>query len=196
MASPELDTVLQMIRKRGEEVRVTVDDFRLSYERIMATWPMDDDISTERIGAGGVPAEWIVAPGAQDGRVLLYLHGGGYIFGSTRTHRVMLAHISRAAQARVLGLDYRLAPECPFPAPVDDSVHERVAQAALDRVRSPLLTLDDLAPGATKAELTAAIEGHILAYGETMGKFQGPRQQGWYTDDSGSPIANTPTPVP
>ena len=122
MASPELDTVLQMIRKRGEEVRVTVDDFRLSYERIMGSLPMDDDISTERIGAGGVPAEWIMAPEAQDGRVLLYLHGGGYIFGSTRTHRVMLAHISRAAQARVLGLDYRLAPECPFPAPVDDSV--------------------------------------------------------------------------
>lgn len=122
MASPELDTVLRMIRARAEEVRVTIDDFRLSYERIMATWPMDDDISTERIGAGGVPAEWIVAPEAQDGRVLLYLHGGGYIFGSTRTHRVMLAHISRAAQTRVLGLDYRLAPECPFPAAVDDSV--------------------------------------------------------------------------
>jgi acetyl esterase/lipase len=50
------------------------------------------------------------------------LHGGGYVFGSMRTHRVMLAHISRAAQARVLGLEYRLAPECPFPAPVEDTV--------------------------------------------------------------------------
>jgi len=122
MPSPEFDRVMEMIRARGEEVRNTIDDHRLSYERIMAQLPMDDDISTERVGAGGVPAEWIVAPEAQDGRVMLYLHGGGYAFGSMRTHRVMLAHISRAATARVLGLDYRLAPECPFPAPVEDSI--------------------------------------------------------------------------
>jgi len=113
---------MEMIRARGEEVRTTIEDHRLSYERIMAQMPMDDDISTERVGAGGVPAEWIVAPEAQDGRVMLYLHGGGYAFGSMRTHRVMLAHISRAATARVLGLDYRLAPECPFPAPAADSI--------------------------------------------------------------------------
>ena len=122
MPSPEFDKVMEMIRARGEEVRTTIEDHRLSYERIMAKMPMDDDISTERVGAGGVPAEWIVAPEAQDGRVMLYLHGGGYAFGSMRTHRVMLAHISRAATARVLGLDYRLAPECPFPAPVEDSI--------------------------------------------------------------------------
>ena len=122
MPSPEFDRVMEMIRARGAEVRTTMDEHRLSYERIMAQLPMDDDISTERVGAGGVPAEWIVAPEAQDGRVMLYLHGGGYAFGSMRTHRVMLAHISRAATARVLGLDYRLAPECPFPAPVEDSI--------------------------------------------------------------------------
>ena len=122
MASPELDTVLQMIRERGEEERVTIEDNRLSYEKLVASLPIDGDISTEKVGAGGVAAEWIVAPEAQDGRVLLYFHGGGYVFGSMRTHRVMLAHISRAAQARVLGLEYRLAPEFPFPAPVEDAV--------------------------------------------------------------------------
>ena len=69
-----------------------------------------------------MPAEWITAPGADEGRVILYFHGGGYLFGSMRTHRVMLSHMSRAAKSRVLGLDYRLAPEIPFPAPVQDSV--------------------------------------------------------------------------
>jgi len=54
----------------------------------------------------------------------------------------------------------------------------------------------DLAPGATKADLTAAMEGHIVASGETFGKFQGPRQQGWFTDTGGTPVPNTPTPVP
>ena len=120
--SQELNTVLEMIRNRSAEVRKTTDDFRLSYERIMASLPLDDDIKTRRVGVNGVPAEWISAPESQDGRVVLYLHGGGYLFGSARTHRVMLAHLARAAKARVLALDYRLAPEIPFPAPVEDSV--------------------------------------------------------------------------
>ena len=121
-ASPQLDTVLGMIRARAAETRKTIEDDRASYERMLSSMPLDDDITTERVGAGGVPAEWIAAPGAEEQRILLYLHGGGYAFGSMRTHRVMLAHISRAAKARVLGLDYRLAPENPFPAPVEDSV--------------------------------------------------------------------------
>ena len=120
--SNELDTVLEMIRVRSAEVRKTTDDDRLSYERIMSSLPLDDDIETERVGANGVPAEWITAPESQAGRVIMYLHGGGYLFGSVRTHRVMLAHMARAAKAKVLALDYRLAPEIPFPAPVEDSV--------------------------------------------------------------------------
>ncbi len=120
--SKELDTVLEMIRVRSAEVRKTTDDDRLSYERIMSVLPMDDDIETERVGVNGIPAEWISAPESQENRVILYLHGGGYLFGSARTHRVMLAHMARAAKARVLALDYRLAPEIPFPAPVEDSV--------------------------------------------------------------------------
>ena len=120
--SKELDTVLEMIRVRSAEVRKTTDDDRLSYERIMSSLPLDNDIETERVGANGVPAEWITAPESQTGRVIMYLHGGGYLFGSVRTHRVMLAHMARAAKAKVLALDYRLAPEIPFPAPVEDSV--------------------------------------------------------------------------
>ena len=120
--SKELDTVLDMIRVRSAEVRKTTDDDRLSYERIMSSLPLDGDIETERVGVNGVPAEWISAPESRDNRVILYLHGGGYLFGSVRTHRVMLAHMSRAGKARVLALDYRLAPEIPFPAPVEDSV--------------------------------------------------------------------------
>ena len=120
--SKELDTVLEMIRVRSAEVRHTIEDHRLSYERIMSVLPMDDDIETERVGVNGTPAEWISAPESQENRVILYLHGGGYLFGSARTHRVMLAHMARASKARVLALDYRLAPEIPFPAPVEDSV--------------------------------------------------------------------------
>ena len=121
--SEELNTVLEMIRVRSEETRNTIDDERLSYERIMSTLPIDDDIETERVGVNGVAAEWIWAPESDKRRVILYLHGGGYVIGSVRTHRVLLAHLARAAKARVLALDYRLAPETPFPGPIDDTVN-------------------------------------------------------------------------
>jgi len=52
----------------------------------------------------------------------------------------------------------------------------------------------DLLPGSTAKELISAMDGHVLGYGETMGKSQGPRQQGWYSDSKGTPLANTPTP--
>src|SRR5216683_7721089 len=81
-----------------------------------------EDIKTERVSAGGVDAEWVSAPNAAADRVVLYLHGGGYVIGSVKTHRDLMGRVSRAAKARVLGLDYRLAPEHPFPAAVDDSV--------------------------------------------------------------------------
>lgn len=120
--SPQLDTVLGMIRARVATPRKTIDDDRRLYETMLSSMPLDDDIQTERVGAGGVAAEWICAPGVAPDRVMLYLHGGGYVFGSMRTHRVMLSHISRQAGCKVLGLDYRLAPEYPFPAPVDDTL--------------------------------------------------------------------------
>jgi acetyl esterase/lipase len=122
MASPELDTVLRMINEWGENFGTTIEDNRLSYEKLVESFSWDEDVKTERVGAGNAPAEWIVAPEAQDGRVVLYLHGGGYVMGNMRTHRVMLAYLSRAARARVLGLDYRLAPEFEFPAQVHDSI--------------------------------------------------------------------------
>jgi len=120
--SPQLDRVISMIRARATAPRKTIEDDRVSYETMLSTLPLDDDISTERIGAGQVPAEWIWASGVNDASAMLYLHGGGYVLGSMRTHRVMLAHLARAAGIKVLGLEYRLAPENPFPAPVEDAL--------------------------------------------------------------------------
>jgi acetyl esterase/lipase len=124
MASPELDKAINMFRSAKEESKTltSVDQFRVWYESFASQFPVDEDIVCERVGAGGVPAEWIYAPEAADDRVLMYLHGGGYIVGSMRTHRDPLSRLSRASGARVLGLDYRLAPENPFPAAVEDSV--------------------------------------------------------------------------
>lgn len=70
--------------------------------------------------AGGVPAQWCVPRDGEPRRVVLYLHGGGYAIGSVASHRDLLARVALAADARVLGLDYRLAPEHRFPAAHDD----------------------------------------------------------------------------
>jgi monoterpene epsilon-lactone hydrolase len=72
--------------------------------------------------ADGVPAEWLIPPGISPGRVVLYLHGGSYVAGSINSHRSLVANIAIAARARALIIDYRLAPEHPHPAAVEDAV--------------------------------------------------------------------------
>jgi len=72
--------------------------------------------------ANGVPAEWLIPTGASSSRVVLYLHGGSYVAGSIVSHRSLAANIAHAARARALIIDYRLAPENPYPAAIQDSV--------------------------------------------------------------------------
>jgi monoterpene epsilon-lactone hydrolase len=74
------------------------------------------------VTADGVPCRWVSAPGARDDRVVLYFHGGGFQLGSLDSHRELMACISAAASARVLGVGYRLAPEHRYPAALDDAL--------------------------------------------------------------------------
>jgi len=74
----------------------------------------------EPLAAGGVPALWCLPPDPHPRRTIVYLHGGGYVIGSPHTHRDLLARLALGAGARVLGVDYRLAPEHRFPAAHDD----------------------------------------------------------------------------
>src|SRR6202789_2421352 len=82
--------------------------------------PVPGDVLVEEVSAGGVPAHWLTAPGADPGRVLLFLHGGGYELGSVRSDGELAARLGRASGMRVLSPEYRLAPEHPFPAAIDD----------------------------------------------------------------------------
>ena len=80
------------------------------------------DVSIEPVTANGVKAEWSSTPDADPSKAMLYLHGGGYVIGSLDSHRHLAAEAGRAARCRTLAIDYRLAPEHPFPAAVDDAV--------------------------------------------------------------------------
>jgi monoterpene epsilon-lactone hydrolase len=82
--------------------------------------PLPDDVAVSEVTAGGVPAHWLAAPGAEAGRVLLFLHGGGFELGSLRRDGELAARLGRASGMRVLFPEYRLAPEHPFPAAIDD----------------------------------------------------------------------------
>jgi acetyl esterase/lipase len=84
--------------------------------------PLPADVTVQPVTANGVPAEWSWAPGADPARVLMYVHGGGYVIGSLTSHRELVARLARAAGTRALSLAYRLAPEHPFPAAVDDGL--------------------------------------------------------------------------
>jgi monoterpene epsilon-lactone hydrolase len=79
--------------------------------------PMPDDVLVTDVTASGVPAHWLTAPGADTGRVLLFLHGGGFELGSLRSDGELAARLGRASGMRVLFPEYRLAPSIPSPPP-------------------------------------------------------------------------------
>jgi epsilon-lactone hydrolase len=123
MASAELSMIVGMMKSRP---RPPVDQFdpveaRSAMEAMVGAFPVPADVLREPIVANGVPAEWVLAPKASRERTVLYLHGGGYVIGSINTHRELASRISSAADAQVLVIDYRLAPEHPHPAALDDA---------------------------------------------------------------------------
>lgn len=122
MASPQLETIVQMLKSRPSREDMSIEEARAAIEEAATVFPVPNDVLLEPVDAGGVPAEWISAPGAEADRVIYYLHGGGYNIGSIVSHRELVSRISRAAGARALAIDYRLAPEHPFPAAVEDSL--------------------------------------------------------------------------
>lgn len=128
MTSPENNKLIELLWKNYpgpssyEKMKNKVDKMRENF--VLATKNFStpaDDVTVDTVDIAGTPAEWLRAPGVDDDRVLLYLHGGGYVIGSVATHRGLTSALSRAANCRVLALDYRLAPEHPYPAAVEDA---------------------------------------------------------------------------
>ncbi len=104
--------------------------FDQSLEEVRASWnefgdsipEYASDVMIEQVDADGVSAEWVVFPGAEDGKVILHFHGGAYAFGRPKTYRNFNSRLSEAAKTRILAVDYRLAPEHPFPSAIEDTL--------------------------------------------------------------------------
>jgi epsilon-lactone hydrolase len=120
MADPEIAALREIFAQRP---KITdLGERRRAMDANAKVFPTASDITVETVSANGVPAEWTGAPGADTRRAVLFFHGGGYVFGSIDSHRHVCSEIARDFGGRTLALHYRLAPEHPFPAPVEDAV--------------------------------------------------------------------------
>ena len=120
MADPEIIAVREMLAARPRPSELAERRRRL--DALGSQYGLPPDVRTDAVSAGGVAAEWTETPGADPTRVMLFLHGGGYMAGSIASHRHMVAEAGRQAGMRTLALDYRLAPEHPFPAALEDAL--------------------------------------------------------------------------
>ena len=125
MPSKEHESVVLALRNlptlgSGEDFDIVAA--RASMAAMTANPQLPEGVESESIVANGVPAEWLRMPDSDPVKTVLYLHGGGYTLGSIDTHRGLGARIASACETRVLMVDYRLAPETPFPGAVDDAV--------------------------------------------------------------------------
>jgi acetyl esterase/lipase len=122
MASEALQTILGLLRSGSPIPGNTLLEMRAGMETASAATPVPEGVAFTKVDASGVSAEWNDAQGVRQDRVVVYYHGGGYCMGSLNTHRGHTARISRLANLRVLSVDYRLGPEHPHPAAVEDAV--------------------------------------------------------------------------
>ena len=106
----------------GDGTQGAVATLRHGVRQIMAEHPVPDGIAVTQIAMGGVPATLVTPDTLEADRVVLYMHGGGYVSSSPTDYLSMGGHFSKILKARLYMPDYRLAPEHPFPAALDDSL--------------------------------------------------------------------------
>jgi acetyl esterase/lipase len=122
MASAELETVVRLLRSNPPLQGDDIHSMRASMDALTSALPPPEGVKFEAANAGGVPAEWTAPEGVESESAIVYFHGGGYTLGSIQSHRPLLARLARATGARVLSVAYRLAPEHPYPAAVEDAL--------------------------------------------------------------------------
>jgi epsilon-lactone hydrolase len=120
MGQSEIDAVRALLSSKPRPVGWAERRQRL--DEVGSIWPVADDVKLELAEFDGVPGEWSSVPGSDASRVLIFFHGGGYCSGSILSHRRMVTEAGRAAGVRTLAVGYRLAPEHPFPAALDDAL--------------------------------------------------------------------------
>jgi phosphinothricin tripeptide acetyl hydrolase len=163
MTARGIDVVRAHLAKLPPSGSLTIAERRAQYDRAERVFPTPADVTIEAVTVSARPAEWLRPPGARTDAAVLYLHGGGYVIGSPRSHRHLAAAIARAAGTAALLVDYRLAPEHPFPAALDDAV--AAYQWLLGRGIAPgrLIVAGDSAGGGLTVATLLALRDRALA---------------------------------
>lgn len=118
----QVDKVKMLIHERSARAELPLDERRALMDGNVQVFPLPAGVRVKPADLGGLAAEWAIPDKADPGRTLLYFHGGGYVIGSPASHRHLTGRLAMAARACVLSVDYRLAPEYPFPAAVEDGL--------------------------------------------------------------------------
>lgn len=162
MSGSEIDAVRALLSEKPRPVGWAERRRRL--DEVGAVWPVADDVRLEAVDVDGAPGEWSIVAGSDPARVLLFFHGGGYCSGSIASHRRMVTEAGRAGGVRTLAVGYRLAPEHPFPAALDD------ATRAWRFLRRQGVVPERIAVGGDSAGggLTLALTQGLRAAGEAL----------------------------
>ena len=120
MSQAQIDALRAMLA--GRPPGLSLEQRRAGFERQAASVPLPDDFSEETVELGGVPGRRVWVAGCDPARTLLWLHGGAFVLGSSASYRAFGARLARACRASVVLPDYRLAPEHPFPAALNDTL--------------------------------------------------------------------------
>ncbi|GMU91935.1 MAG: alpha/beta hydrolase [Candidatus Hydrogenedentota bacterium] len=122
MPSKQFESLVAMMRARPIDPDASIERLRENFERIVPLLPTPPDVRIEKTHLGARAAEIFTPPTVRSDAILLFFHGGGYCIGSLNTHRHFTALLAKSASIRAVALDYRLAPEHPFPAALDDAL--------------------------------------------------------------------------
>lgn len=157
MSTAQLQQLLSRFAERPSALEAPdIGQIRKGFDEMLTQFPPAPGVRFEQTHLNGVPATWCIPPDFLETRVLLYLHGGGYMVGSSTGYRPLASQLATRLKARVLVPDYRLAPENPYPAALEDAV--RVYSWLLDNGVAPAsLTLagDSCGGGLTVATMAA-----------------------------------------
>ena len=173
MVSPEAEAIRTLVNQVFHatfQPTAPLETRRAQYEALMSRGHLPPNVQVQAMTAGTRPAEWVSAAGAASEKVLLYLHGGGYQLGSCQAYRLLAATLSQVIGWRLLVLDYRLAPEHPFPAAVEDATAAyRWLVATGITPEHIMLAGDSAGGGLTLAELVSLRDaGAVLPAGAIL----------------------------
>jgi acetyl esterase/lipase len=162
LAHDEIDAIRALLGSKPRPIGWSERRERL--DEVGSTWPVAADVKCDAVDCNGVPGEWSLAPRSDPSHVLLYFHGGGYCSGSVVSHRRLVTEAGRAARMRTLAIDYRRAPEHPYPAAHEDAL------TAWRFLRQQGIAAESIAVGGDSAggNLTLGLISRLRAAGEAL----------------------------